>query len=294
MTITFIKTTPSSTSNIWNSRAQTIILNTNAEGKMNGIGKALLNYDMEVAAQYQLLCARGNVELGTPVLIHSTKHRNKQFVLFPIKAKSGDAPRMDALESCFRLLCQNGPTWGITSIATHKLGCGSSDVYLSWEHVVYPMMQYYLGNAPVLVTIYGASAPVVPPTPEPEVEQPTQVTPVITIDVDMHEEEWIIYHATNRSWSVMYAVGMATNDDDPHYVPAGQVWTSSVSREQCLEALFDLSQNKDMPWHELECVIPGRSNRSTMVGDIFQHMQSGQSYRVEGNGFSLLSKPVYA
>lgn len=177
MTIAFIKTNPRSIDNIWNSKAQTIILNVNAEGKMAGIAKGLMNYDLEAASEYMRLCAREEVCVGVPVLIRSRKHQGQQYILCPIKARSGDAPKERALDACLRTINRNGGIWGVTSIATHPMGCGSSDIYLLWEQVVYPLMHKWLSAVPVPVKIYGASAPVVvQPTPEPEVM--TVVTPL--------------------------------------------------------------------------------------------------------------------
>jgi len=174
----FIKTNPKSIVNIWNDGAQTIVLNVNVEGKMHGIAKGLMNYDLEAASEYMRLCARREVIVGTPVIIRSNKHRGQQYVLCPIKARSGDAPRRNALDLCLKAIRANAITWDIQSIATHPMGCGSSDVYLSWRDTVYPMYRYYLGDAPISITVYGASDP----TPAPVVveEEPvTVVTPVV-------------------------------------------------------------------------------------------------------------------
>lgn len=174
----FVKTTPKSSTNIWNSGLQTLILNVNAEGKMFGIAKGLMNYDLEAASEYMRLCAREQICVGVPVLIHSNKHKGQQYILCPIKHLAGDAPKEQALESCLRTINRNGGKWGITSIATHPMGCGTSDVYLNWSQTVYPLMHTWLSAVPVPVTIYGASDP----TPAPVVvedEPATVVTPVV-------------------------------------------------------------------------------------------------------------------
>jgi hypothetical protein len=217
MSISFVSTSSSSQVNIWNSKAQTIVINTNANGEMTGIGAALMRYDQEVGAQYILLCAQGKVQVGVPVLFRSRKHVGKQYILCPIKQKSGDAPKAAALESCLRYININGGKWNVTSIATHKLGCGSSDVYLSWSSV-YAMMWKWLSGVPVTVTVYGAKAPVVAPVASKPVaavvvEQEPITSGVPSVPVTRENTPRSVQRARSMAEALFVEYGLDIPDD---------------------------------------------------------------------------------
>lgn len=140
---------------LWNSNAQTLIIGTTAEGASSkGIMADWRNYDAQAWLAYQRLCVEGKVVVGQPVLIRSTKHAGKQYILCPLRAKSSERPSVTALLECLGFIWQHGASAGITSIATHKMGCGGDpEKYLTWE-LIAPLYMGFFSRMPVPVSIH--------------------------------------------------------------------------------------------------------------------------------------------
>jgi hypothetical protein len=166
--ITFVPFKNKST-NIWNSRAQTLVICASVHGlASHGIMADFHRYDPQASIQWQQSVANGLVRLGTPFFIPSTLHPGKQYLICPIKQNSGDCVEYGALEKCLQSIGFYAVERGITSICTHKMGTyrDNTERYLDWESEVKPLMLKYLNQLPIRVSVLVSKGDVPQPTPQ--------------------------------------------------------------------------------------------------------------------------------
>ncbi len=147
---------------------QTFTISVNTVGVMGkGLASRSKNQFPDVYTEYQALCYKRKLKMGTPVLYKReanfvralmedvpsavTENGHRWFLLFPTKNHWREKSPLEGIEKGLKWLVTNYQNQGITSLALPALGCGLGG--LSWK-VVGPMMCQYLKQINLQTEIY--------------------------------------------------------------------------------------------------------------------------------------------
>lgn len=135
--------------NIFDSPAQTLVNPVNTVGVMGkGLALEFKKRYPKMFEEYKKQCHDGWLHVGDLMLWRAKDH----FVLnFPTKKHWKDPSSLIYVEAGLLSFVNKYESYGISSIAFPKLGCGNGG--LDWE-VVKPVMERYLQELPIDVYIY--------------------------------------------------------------------------------------------------------------------------------------------
>ena len=132
------------------SPAQTLVNTVNTVGVMGkGIAKDFKAIYPEMFAKYQVLCERGQFNIGQ---LWPYRTSNKLVLNFPTKKHWRSPSRPEYIEAGLSTFAEKYHLYGVTSISFPLLGCGNGE--LDWESQVRPLMERYLGKLPIDVYIH--------------------------------------------------------------------------------------------------------------------------------------------
>ena len=127
---------------IFKSEAECIVNPVNCIGVMGkGLALKFKRKYNKMFIDYVMRCREGQVKTGQPYLY---KAEGRLILNFPTKQHWRDPSKLEYIEAGLKYFARNYRTWGITSIAFPKIGCGCGG--LDWEKDVKPLMYKYLGN----------------------------------------------------------------------------------------------------------------------------------------------------
>jgi len=135
---------------LFSSPAQVLVNTVNIEGVMGkGIALEFKKTFPEMFTQYQALCEKGKIDIGT-LWIYKTDH--KWVLNFPTKKSWRSPSKPEYIEAGLRRLVEEFNDLKIYSIAFPALGCGNGE--LDWVTTVKPLMESYLRAVPADIFIH--------------------------------------------------------------------------------------------------------------------------------------------
>ena len=135
---------------LFESPARVLVNTVNTVGVMGkGIAKDFKRVYPEMFGQYQRICEKGSLDIGTLWLYKTT---NKWVLNFPTKRHWRQPSQPEYVEAGLRKFVETYHTFGITSISFPLLGCGNGE--LDWDMQVKPLMEQYLRKLPITVFIH--------------------------------------------------------------------------------------------------------------------------------------------
>ena len=139
---------------LFESSAQVIVNPVNVVGVMGkGLAKKFKQAYPDMFKQYKTLCNTGELDVGKLWLY---KAPDKWILNFPTKQHWRQKSKLEYIEAGLKEFVDTYDTLGIQSIAFPMLGCGAGG--LDWEDVR-PLMENYLGDLPIEITIYQYNTP---------------------------------------------------------------------------------------------------------------------------------------
>ena len=100
---------------------------------------------------YTKHCKSGALQVGR-IMFYRAVGDTRIICLFPTKEDWHNPSSLNYIERGLKAFTQSYQEWEIQSVAFPKLGCGLGG--LDWEHHVQPMMERYLSELPIEVSIY--------------------------------------------------------------------------------------------------------------------------------------------
>src|SRR5829696_3649594 len=130
--------------------AQTLVNAVNTVGVMGrGVAAEFKSAFPEMFGSYKRRCQERDLVPGT---LHLFRTPNKWILNFPTKRHWKPKSRLDFIESGMEAFLEAYAEHGISSVAFPQLGCGTGG--LDWESQVRPLMESYLMNLPIPVSIH--------------------------------------------------------------------------------------------------------------------------------------------
>ena len=180
---------------LFESKAQTWVNTVNCVGVMGkGVALGFKQRFLEMFADYERRCERGEVQLARPYLF---KHLVEPWIVnFPTKQHWRQVTNLKDIIAGLEYLHAHYKDWGIKSLAVPPLGCGNGQ--LEWR-VVGPTLYRHLKRFDIPVELYaphgtphaelqpsflgamGAEGDLTPSAPEPQFIQPGIVAIVETV-----------------------------------------------------------------------------------------------------------------
>lgn len=134
---------------IFQSHAQVLVNPVNTVGVMGkGIAKEFKRRYPAMFRQYVADCEQG-FAVGQLRLF---KTPDKWILNFPTKQHWRNPSKLEYIEAGLKTFVEMYPVEGINSIAFPLLGCGAGE--LKWETSVKPLMERYLNDLPLDVSVY--------------------------------------------------------------------------------------------------------------------------------------------
>lgn len=135
---------------LFQSPAQVLVNTVNTVGVMGkGIARDFKRIYPEMFKQYLSYCERDMFNIGQ-LWLYKTSH--KWILNFPTKQSWRQPSKPEYIEAGLKKFAQTYDTKGITSISFPLLGCGNGE--LDWESQVRPLMEKYLSNIPIDISIH--------------------------------------------------------------------------------------------------------------------------------------------
>ena len=137
--------------NLFDSPAQVLVNTVNTVGIMGkGIARDFKEAYPEMFGEYQQLCKQGELSIGQ-LWIYRTP--DKWILNFPTKVHWRQPSKIEYIEAGLKTFTIIYADLGIRSIAFPELGCGNGG--LDFESQVKPLMEKYLSELPIDITIYS-------------------------------------------------------------------------------------------------------------------------------------------
>ncbi len=137
-------------SDLFLSPAKVLVNTVNTVGAMGkGLAYQFRHFYPEMYDQYQMLCSRGQFEIGQ-LWLYKTPH--KWILNFPTKKDWRDPSRIEYVEQGLHKFVQTYAQRGMTSVSFPMLGAGLGG--LDWETSVRPLMERTLGQLPIDIYIH--------------------------------------------------------------------------------------------------------------------------------------------
>lgn len=135
---------------LFKSPARVLVNTVNTVGVMGkGLAKDFKTIYPEMFKQYQLLCEKGQFNVGQ-LWLFKTNH--KWILNFPTKKNWKHPSKIEYIDAGLQKFVSTYADKGITSASFPLLGCGNGG--LDWEREVRPLMEYYLKNLPIDIYIH--------------------------------------------------------------------------------------------------------------------------------------------
>jgi O-acetyl-ADP-ribose deacetylase (regulator of RNase III) len=135
---------------LFSSPAQVLVNTVNTVGVMGkGVAKEFKAIYPEMFREYQALCERGELTIGS-LFLFRTSH--KWILNFPTKKHWRQRSKAEFIEAGLRTFVEHHADMAIESIAFPQLGCGNGE--LDWDRQVRPLMEEYLSALRIDVTVY--------------------------------------------------------------------------------------------------------------------------------------------
>lgn len=141
---------------LFSSAAQVLVNAVNTQGVMGkGIAAEFKRRYPEMFAEYRQRCHQGQFDVGQ---VHLFRSADKWILNFPTKKHWRHPARLEYIEAGLERFVAIYTSEGIQSVAFPMLGCGHGG--LDWEEQVQPLMEHYLSDLPIEVSIHliGRSA----------------------------------------------------------------------------------------------------------------------------------------
>ena len=135
---------------LFDSPCKVLVNTVNTVGVMGkGIAKEFKSIYPEMFAEYQILCERGQIDIGN-LWIYPTS--NKWVMNFPTKKSWRSPSNPEYLEAGLQKFARIYQEARIASVSFPMLGCGNGE--LDWESQVKPLMEHYLKPLPIEIFIH--------------------------------------------------------------------------------------------------------------------------------------------
>lgn len=135
---------------LFDSPCKVLVNTVNTVGVMGkGIAKEFKDIYPEMFTEYQILCERGQIDIGN-LWIYPTS--NKWVMNFPTKKSWRSPSKPEYLESGLEKFARIYQEARIASVSFPMLGCGNGE--LDWEDQVKPLMERYLRPLPIEIFIH--------------------------------------------------------------------------------------------------------------------------------------------
>lgn len=141
--------------NIFDSNCSILVCPVNCVGVMDkGLAAQFKDNFPESFTIYQLFCKYEMLKNGLNPALSVTDFDDKMVLLFPTQNRPTDRSDINAIEASLALLRVhiNVGEYDEYSIAFPKIGCGLGG--LDWESEVRPLIEKYLGDAPIPIEVY--------------------------------------------------------------------------------------------------------------------------------------------
>jgi O-acetyl-ADP-ribose deacetylase (regulator of RNase III) len=138
--------------NIFDSSATCIVNPVNTVGVMgSGLALEFKKRYPHMFHVYTKHCNSGALQVGR-IMFYRAVGDTRIICLFPTKEDWRNPSNLNYIERGLKAFTQSYQEWDIKSVAFPRLGCGLGG--LDWEHHVQPMMERYLSELPIEISIY--------------------------------------------------------------------------------------------------------------------------------------------